>query len=105
MTDAATLRHLGLALEGTVAAPHMERTAFRVHRIFATLAADGLSANLKFTANEQVFYCGLYPEALSPVPGGWGRMGYTTAVLDKLSEDELQALLAAAWEHARATNR
>jgi hypothetical protein len=105
MTDADTLRRLALALDGTVEAPHMERTAFRVHRIYATLAADGLSANLKFTPDEQQYYGLLYPEAFSPVPGGWGRMGYTAVVLDKLSDAQLRGALVTAWEHARAKKR
>jgi hypothetical protein len=53
MDNASILRELALALEGVTAAPHFDRTAFKVKRIFATLAADGLTANFKFTPGEQ----------------------------------------------------
>jgi len=46
MTDSVTLSRIALNLPGAVSAPHFDRTAFKVKRIFATLAADGLSANL-----------------------------------------------------------
>ncbi len=41
MSDAATLRRLALALDGVSAAPHFDRTTFKVKRTFVTLAADG----------------------------------------------------------------
>jgi hypothetical protein len=40
------------------------------------------------------------PDAFSPVPGGWGRMGYTTGILAKLSVAELSNALEMAWRHA-----
>ena len=52
-----------MALPGTVSAPHFDRTAFKVKRIYATLTADGRSANLKFTPEEQA------REALENGPG------------------------------------
>ena len=98
--DAATLRRLALALEGTVEAPHLDRRAFRVARIYATLAADGLTANLKFAPDEQALKCAVAADAFAPVPGGWGRMGFTTVRLAALDERELAAALEMAWRHA-----
>ena len=46
MATARDLRRLALALDGTSEAPHFDRRAFRVKRIYATLAADELTANL-----------------------------------------------------------
>ncbi len=103
MADHATLRRLALALPGTTEAPHFDRTAFRARTIFATLAPDGHTANLKLTPEEQEFRCTLAPHAFAPVPGGWGRMGYTTVTLAALAEDELAAALLAA--HANATRK
>jgi len=68
MATAADLRHLALSLEGTHEAPHFDRAAFKVRRIYATLAADGRTANLMLTSNEQEFKCLLAPEAYAPVP-------------------------------------
>jgi len=100
MATAKDLRRIALALEGTAEAPHFDRAAFRVARIYATLAADGRTANFKFTPDEQEFKCMMAPEAFAPVPNAWGRQGWTTATLAKLSTAELEAALEMAWRHA-----
>ncbi|WP_338663787.1 MmcQ/YjbR family DNA-binding protein [Pararoseomonas sp. SCSIO 73927] len=105
MAGGADLRRLALALEGTEEAPHMDRAAFRVARIYATLAADGLSANLKFSPEDQAMKCLTHPEAFSPVPGGWGRMGYTTVLLEAVTTEELAAALESAWRGALPRRR
>ncbi len=73
MATAAEFRELALGLEGTTVVPHFDRTAFKVQRIYATLAADQQSANLKFTPEEQQDYCERFPEAFTPVDNAWGR--------------------------------
>ncbi len=88
-----------LAFEGVTQAPHMDRTAFRVRRIFATLAADGASANLLLTPEDQAMKTMLAPDSFAPVTGGWGAMGWTTAALAALSDAELADALRLA--HAR----
>ena len=105
MADRTDVLRLAHSLEGTTAAPHFDRLAFKVVRTYATLAADGQSINLKFTPDEQEFKCLLAPEAFSPVPNGWGRQGWTMALLEKLNEDELLSALTMAWEHGRAKKR
>ena len=72
MATARDLRRIALSLEGTSEAPHFDRTAFKVRRIYATLAADGRTANLMFTPDEQALKCTVAPEAFSPVPNAWG---------------------------------
>lgn len=47
-------------------------------RIYATLAADGLTANLKLTPDEQELKCLTVPEAFQSVPNAWGKQGWTT---------------------------
>jgi hypothetical protein len=100
MASAKDLRRIALALEGTSEAPHFDRAAFKVKRIYVTLAADGKSANLKFTPDEQEFKCLLAPEAFAAIPNAWGRQGWTTATLSKLSVPELKAALEMAYAHA-----
>jgi hypothetical protein len=90
-------------LEGATAAPHFDRTAFKVKRIFVTLAADGLTANFKLTPDEQALKCTVMPEAFSPVPNAWGQQGWTVGVLAKLNKNELTSALQMAWQHARPT--
>lgn len=71
MADARDFRKICLSLDGTSEAPHFDRRAFKVKRTYATLAADELTANLKFTPDEQKFKCMLAPEAFQPVPNAW----------------------------------
>lgn len=105
MASAADFRRTALSLEGTTQAPHFDRTAFKVARIYATLAADERTANLKLTPDEQELKCLVAPEAFAPVPNAWGRQGWTTATLAKLSAPELKAALVMAWQHALPKTR
>ncbi|CAN7307824.1 MmcQ/YjbR family DNA-binding protein [Neorhizobium sp. LjRoot104] len=100
MADADMLRSLALSLEETSEAPHFDRAAFKVRRIYVTLAADGLTANFKFTPDEQQIKCEMLPDAFLPVPNAWGRQGWTTAVLSELQETDLRDALETAWRHA-----
>lgn len=102
MSDADDVRRIALSLAGTTSGPHVDRTAFRVERIYATLAADGLSLNLKFTPDEQDFKVMLAPEIYTAIPNGWGRQGWTTLDLAAANNEELVAALQMAWEHGRA---
>jgi hypothetical protein len=99
------LRRIALALEGTSEAPHFDRAAFKVKRIYVTLAADCRSANFKFTPDEQEFKCLLAPEAFCAIPNAWGKQGWTTATLSKLSVPELKAALEMAHAHAMPTTK
>jgi YjbR len=105
MATANDFRRIALSLEGTTEAPHFERTAFKVRRIYATLAPDGRTANLMFTPDEQALKCEVAPEAFSPIPNAWGARGATTAKLAKLTKAELCQALEAAWRHAVAKKR
>ena len=96
---------MALQLEGTTEAPHFDRAAFKVHRIYVTLAADGKTANFNFTPDEQEFKCMLAPKAFTAIPGGWGRMGWTTAKLSELSAAELKSALETAYAHAVAKKK
>lgn len=105
MSTGRDLRRIALSLAGTSEVPHFDRAAFRVARIYVTLAADGRTANFKLAPDEQDFKCMMVPEAFAPVPGGWGRQGWTTATLAKLSTAELKAALEMAWRHATPKRR
>jgi hypothetical protein len=100
MASGKDLRRIALSLEGTTEAPHFDRAAFKVARIYTTLAADGRTANLKLSPEEQEYKCMLAPEAFAPVPGAWGKQGWTTATLSALSAPELSDVLETAWRHA-----
>ena len=105
MATSKDLRRIALSLEGTTQAPHFDRTAFRVARIYVTLAADAQTANFKFTPDEQELKCMTAPDAFHPVPNAWGRQGWTTAKLEALSVAELARALETAWQHAKRSSR
>jgi hypothetical protein len=91
---------MALSLEGTTEAPHFDRTAFRVRRIYVTLAADEKTANFMFTPEQQEFKCMMAPAAFAPVPNAWGQRGATTAILSRLTIAELEEALRTAWSRA-----
>ena len=75
MATAKDLRRMALALEGTSEAPHFDRAAFKVARIYVTLAGDGKTANFKFTPDEQEFKCMMAPDAFAPRAERLGQAG------------------------------
>ena len=99
MADARDVTRIALSLEGTIAAPHFDRTAFKVVRIFATLGEDG-SLNLKLTPDEQEFRVLMAPEIFSVIPNAWGGQGWTAVDLAAIGLDALA--LRMAWAHGRA---
>ncbi len=99
----ARARKLALSLENVSEAPHFDHAAFRTPRkIFATLANSGVDLTFMFDSALQEFYCEQAPEAISPVPGGWGRMGATRCELKKIDEVTFFSALKAAHALANA---
>ena len=90
-------RELALSFNGSMEAAHFDRRAFKCRRIFATLPADGGTANLRLTPDQQRFYCELYPDAFSPVPNKWGASGWTVVELRSLEAKELASAMRYAW--------
>ena len=105
MATADDLRRIALSLEGTTEAPHFDRAAFKVKRIYVTLAADGRTANLKLTPDEQEFKAMMAPELFTAIDNGFGRQGWTTITLAAATEDELKAALDLAYAHATGPAR
>jgi hypothetical protein len=101
MATGNDLRRIALSLDGTTEAPHFDRAAFKVARIYVTLAADSRTANIKLTPEEQEFKCMLAPGTFTPVPNAWGKQGWTTISLSALGVAELKNVLENAWQHAQ----
>jgi hypothetical protein len=94
-------RTLALSLENASAYPHFDRIAFRTpRRTFATLALSGGDLNFMLDPEQQRLFCERAPHAISPVPGGWGRMGWTSCELSQIDAKTFGLALTAA--HARA---
>lgn len=100
MATADDLAEIALSLDGTIQQPHFDRVAFKVKRIYATLAADRLTANLLLSAGEQEFRCMVNPAAFSVVPNAFGARGWTTVTLAALDKAELHSALQVAWRGA-----
>ena len=101
MATSTDLRRLALSLEGTTETPHFNRTAFRVRRIYVTLAGDGKTANFMFTPDQQALKCLMAPDTFAPVRNAWGQRGATTAILSKLTIADLEDALRMAWTRGR----
>jgi len=97
MTEAAEFAAIALSLQGTVEQPHFDRKAYKARRIYASLAPDGLTANIQFSPDEQEFRCEAQPVAYRAVPNKWGAQGWTIAVLAELTPEELCVALTSAW--------
>lgn len=102
MAAAADLVRLARALPGVVEYPHFDRRAFKARVTFVTLAADGVTANFKFSPDQQALKCAVAPDAFAAIANRWGLRGWTAATLAALSEAELAAALEMAWRHAAA---
>ena len=100
MASVTLFLRLVRALPDTSEAPHFDRLAFRRATIFATLAADRLSANLKLTSEQQNMKCLTAPDVFAAVPGGWGAQGWTTMTFKPATRADLEAGLRLAWEKA-----
>jgi hypothetical protein len=95
--SAERARALALSLADATEAPHFHLAAFRTPRkIFATLDEAAPRMNLMFDPDLRDFYCEQAPDAFSPVPGGWGRMGATLCDLRVVDEATLSSALQAA---------
>src|ERR1700710_2191448 len=100
MSSSADLARIALDLPGVVQYPHFDRLAFKARVTFATLAADGLTANFKFAPDEQALKCAVAPDAFEAMNNAWGAQGWTLGRLAALSEPELAAALEMAWRRA-----
>ena len=79
-------------------APHFDATSFRVNKkIFCTLGEAGARVVLKFHPEDQANLIADAPDAITPVPGAWGRKGWTHAAFAHLAEKRLETLMRLAW--------
>ena len=97
--SASRFRRTALALSDAVESAHHGKADFRVgKRIFATLGhPDENWGTLKLTAEQQSMLVEAEPDIFRPVPGGWGKQGYTNVRLAKADATTLKSALAMAW--------
>jgi len=94
-------RRTALALSDTVESAHHGKTDFRVgKRVFATLGhPDENWGTVKLTHEQQSMLVEAEPEIFRPVPGGWGKQGYTNVRLAKANAATLKIALTMAWQN------
>lgn len=98
MVSIETVRQLALSFPETDEHPHFERKAFRVKKkIFATLSEKDMTVSLKLSLLDQSVFCAFDPSIIYPVPGGWGRMGFTMVNLKKVKKAMFKDALTTAY--------
>lgn len=94
-------RSLALELPEATEGQHMGHPDFRVRgKIFATLSPPGEGwGTVKLRPDQQAAAVKADPDAFEPVPGGWGRQGYTRVFLSAATPAALRPALANAWRN------
>ena len=101
MVTAKKCRAMCLALEDASEAAHFDRAVFRTsQRIYATLAADEKSLNVKLTPEQQELLVSARPQAFAAIDNAWGKQGWTTVTLAEVDDASLRDALA--WAHVLA---
>jgi hypothetical protein len=97
-------RELALELPEAVEGHHMDHPDFRVGgKIFATLWPGEGRGVVSLTTDDQRLFTASHPDTFVPVPGGWGRKGATSVILDHADEAAVRRALFSAWKK-RAPN-
>ncbi len=99
MITSAEFQELALSFEGVSQQGHFDRQSFKVRRNFATLAADGQSANLLLSPEEQQMKCEFHAESFAPVANKWGERGWTVVQFAAVDPDILKLALKEAWRN------
>jgi len=87
MVSANEVTNWALAFPEAVQLPHVEKTSFRVKKkIFITLDTVKQRAVVKLSENDQSVFCKYDNSIILPVPGAWGKQGWTIIELKKVSK-------------------
>lgn len=98
MVSLSTFRKKAMAFHEVIELPHFDRTSFRVNnKIFATLAEKEMLATLKLSLVNQSVFVDIGKGAVFPVPGAWGKKGYTSFNLNTVNASLLYDALSCAY--------
>jgi hypothetical protein len=99
------LRRLALALPAVEEKSHFDKADFRVrNKIFASLKDDATGV-IKLLPEQQAMMAEAEPRVFQPVPGGWGRKGWTKIILAHADEITLKSALQTAWRNVAPRSR
>lgn len=97
MASGAALRTIALALPEARERETWGNATFRVReKIFVIMAADGTSASVKATKDEQTALLAEDPETFT-FPAYVGRHGWVGVDVDRVGEEHLRELVTEAW--------
>jgi predicted DNA-binding protein (MmcQ/YjbR family) len=92
-------RKLALSLPEAEEKSHFGKPDFRVrNKIFAGFTERG-RAYVKLTPDQQDMFVVAEPKLVSPIPGGWGKKGWTLVDHEKADEPLLRSALAMAYKN------
>lgn len=97
MVSAKAFRIMALSFPEATEAPHFEKAAFKVKKIFATLDEKAGVACLLLSPADQSAFCSLDKDVIYPVPNKWGLQGATYVVLSKVKKELLLEALTCAY--------
>ena len=91
-------RQLALSFPGVEELPHFEKASFRINKkIFATLTEKQNLAVVKLSPTDQSVFCAFDKTVIYPVPGAWGKKGYSSIALPKIRKSMLKDALSCAY--------
>lgn len=97
MISKKTFRRLALSYAQAEEHPHFEKASYRVKKkIFATLNEKEMTAVVKLSLIDQSAFCAFDASIIFPVPGGWGKQGWTMIDLKKVKLSTLKDALSTA---------
>ncbi|MFN3626277.1 MmcQ/YjbR family DNA-binding protein [Parvibaculum sp.] len=94
-------RKIALSLPEAEEKSHFDRPDFRVrNKIFASLHAAEKRIVVKLGPEEQAMLVESEPKVFAPVPGGWGRKGWTQVNLSAANAAILREAVTRGWRNA-----
>ena len=100
MVSVDTFRKLATSFDEVEELPHFDKTSFRIRKkIFSTLEVNRKRACLKFTELQQADFTAYDSDIVYPVPGKWGKMGWTYFELSKVPSAMLKDALRISYQN------
>jgi hypothetical protein len=100
MVSINSFRKMSLSLPEVSESLHFEKPSFRIkNKILATLHVADKKVVLKLSLVEQSVFADTDRSAIYPVPGGWGKQGYSFVELSKIKKTILKEALECAWKN------
>jgi hypothetical protein len=87
-----------LTFPEVIQSPHFARISFRVkQKIFITLDPANQRATIKLSPGDQSLYADTGGQIIFPVPGAWGKRGWTHIELRKVRKNLFRSALESAY--------